>query len=124
MRREIRIAGFGGQGLGCPLEDSIRTAWSPGAELLLRRTFSTDLFMPVILHLADNAETVRGGLEYQYAGRYAVRSGYDLTSDEMGFSAGLGVVTHILDRQGSLDYAWTGAGHLGAVHRFSLGLGL
>jgi hypothetical protein len=78
----------------------------------------------VILHQADNAETLRGGLEYQFQDSYILRSGYDFSADELGLSAGLGLLLRFGDRRGTFDYAWTDGGHLGAVHRFSLGFTL
>jgi hypothetical protein len=75
----------------------------------------------VILHQADNAETLRGGLEYRFREDYALRTGYDFAADEMGLSAGLGLRLRLGGRRGSFDYTWTDGGHLGAVHRFSLG---
>ncbi len=75
-----------------------------------------------VLHQADNAETVRGGLEYWYDRNYALRSGYDFAADEMRFSAGLGVRLMLGERQGTFDYAFTEGGHLEAVHRWSLGI--
>lgn len=77
-----------------------------------------------ILHQADNAETLRGGVEYVYDNRYALRTGYDFSADEMGFSAGLGFKLQLLGRSGSVDYAFTEGGNLETVHRWTLGLGL
>ena len=96
--------------------DTAVDAWARGPH---RVTGST-----VILHQADNAETVRGGLEYRYRDDYALRTGYDFTADELGLSAGLGLVLRLGERQGTFDYAWTDGRHLGAVHRFSLGFAL
>jgi hypothetical protein len=90
--------------------------WSRGPHRLTGTT--------VILHQADNAETLRGGLEYQFQDSYCLRTGYDFSADELGFSAGLGLLLRFGDRRGTLDYAWTDGGHLGAVHRFSLGFTL
>jgi hypothetical protein len=78
----------------------------------------------VILHQADNAETLRGGLEYRFRENYALRTGYDFSADEMGFSAGLGLAMRLGERQGTFDYTFTDGGHLGTVHRFSLGFAL
>jgi hypothetical protein len=76
-----------------------------------------------IQHQADKEETFRGGLEYWLKDAYALRTGYDLASDEMGFSAGLGFKVSLGGRPGTIDYAYTAGGHLEAVHRWSLSLG-
>lgn len=78
----------------------------------------------VILHQADNAETLRGGLEYHFRDSYALRSGYDFTADELKFSAGLGLGLRFGERRGTFDYTWTDGGNLGAIHRFGLGFAL
>lgn len=77
-----------------------------------------------VLHQADNAETFRGGVEYLYRERVALRTGYDFSADEMGFAAGLGAKVDLMGRRGSVDYAYTEGGNLRSVHRVSLGLGL
>lgn len=77
-----------------------------------------------VTHQADNAETLRGGMEYWFRDQYALRTGYDFASDEMGFSAGLGWVVHLGTRRGTVDYAFTEGGNLAAVHRWGLGFGL
>lgn len=78
----------------------------------------------VILHQADNAETLRGGLEYHFRDDLAFRTGYDFSADEQGFSAGVGLRLRLGERGGSFDYAWTEGGHLDAVHRVCLGFAL
>jgi hypothetical protein len=90
--------------------------WSRGPHRLTGTT--------VILHQADNAETLRGGLEYRLRDTYALRTGYDFSADEMGFSAGLGLLVRFGERRGTFDYTWTDGGHLGGVNRFSLGFAL
>lgn len=77
-----------------------------------------------VLHQADNQETLRGGLEYLFRERIAVRTGYDFSADEMAFAAGLGFRTELGGRAGSLDYAYTEGGRLPTVHRWSLGFAL
>lgn len=78
----------------------------------------------VILHQADNAETLRGGLEYHFRDDYALRTGYDFSADEMRLSVGLGLALRLGERRGTFDYTWTDGSHLGAIHRFSLGFAL
>jgi hypothetical protein len=73
-----------------------------------------------VMHQSDKQETLRAGAEYWLRDTYAARAGYDLASDEMGFSAGLGLKVHLLNRPGTVDYAYTEGGHLAAVHRWSL----
>lgn len=90
--------------------------WSRGPHRLTSTT--------VILHQADNAETLRGGLEYRFRESYALRTGYDFSADEMGLSAGLGLLVRLGGQRGAFDYTWTEGGHLGTVHRLSLGFAL
>ena len=71
---------------------------------------------------ADNEQLVKAGLEWMFKNTLALRSGYNLRADAMKFSAGAGFSGTFGDYRGSLDYAYTDGGPLGAVHRISLGL--
>jgi hypothetical protein len=77
-----------------------------------------------VMHQSDKQETLRAGAECWLRDTYAARAGYDLAADEMGFSAGLGLKVRLLNRPGTVDYAYTEGGHLAAVHRWSLSFGL
>jgi hypothetical protein len=75
-------------------------------------------------HVADNAETLRGGIEYRYAGRYILRTGYDGGADAAKFSAGFGVRVPLSGSELGVDYAYTDGGPLQAIHRWSVVLPL
>jgi hypothetical protein len=84
--------------------------WRRGAHSL---TASTE-----VAHVADNAETFRGGFEYAYAERYLVRTGYDGGADAAKFSAGLGIRLPFRESELSIDYSYTDGGPLLAIHRW------
>ncbi len=84
--------------------------WRRGAHAV---TASTE-----VAHVADNAETFRGGLEYSFAGRYIVRTGYDGGADAAKFSAGLGLRLPFRGSDMAIDYAYTDGGPLLAIHRW------
>jgi len=74
-------------------------------------------------HLADNQETLAGGLELSYAGGLlCLRTGYDFMSDEMGISAGFGATLVTGAGIAGLDYSFTDGNSLGGVHRWALRL--
>ncbi len=81
--------------------------------------FST-LFDVELVHPADNAETVRMGVEARALGVLAIRAGYDLNADQMKASFGVGVLTDISNHEGGVDYAATFSEYLGTVHRLTL----
>ncbi|MBD3162690.1 MAG: PorV/PorQ family protein [Candidatus Eisenbacteria bacterium] len=84
-----------------------------------RLTTSTE-----VVHVSDNQETLRAGVEYAYAGRYFARTGYDSGADTMNFSAGLGLRIPWAGSEMVVDYAYTDGGPLLAIHRWSLVLPL
>jgi hypothetical protein len=73
-----------------------------------------------VVHVADNQESFRGGLEYSYQGRYFVRTGMDPSADAMKFSAGLGLSLPFAGSNLKIDYAYTDGGPLLAIHRWSV----
>jgi hypothetical protein len=106
------------------------TAFSPPTEFQLGFAIDPWLSGPhrltlttQVQHQADKQETFRGGMEYWLKDTYALRTGYDMASDEMGFSAGLGFKVSLGGRPGTIDYAYTSGGHLAAVNRVSLTFG-
>lgn len=82
-----------------------------------RLTTSVEVVQP-----ADNAQRIKAGLEWAWQRRLALRTGYDFNSDEMKFAAGAGLFVDIGERHGTLDYAFTDGGPLGAINRLSLGV--
>jgi hypothetical protein len=71
---------------------------------------------------ADNQLQMQAGVEWSYHRMFALRTGYDANADLLRFSAGAGFVAAFAGLRGSLDYAYTDGGDLGAVHRMSLGM--
>ncbi len=78
------------------------------------------LFDAELVHPADNAETIRIGLEATISNILALRTGYDLNADELKASFGAGVLTEISGHQAGIDYAATLSEYLGTAHRFTL----
>ena len=60
--------------------------------------------------------------ELAEANKKALRAGYNFNADELNFSAGAGLFATVGQVAGTLDYAYTDGGFLGAINRLSLGL--
>jgi len=71
---------------------------------------------------ADNEQLVKAGVEWSWNRTFALRSGYNFRADELKFSAGAGFAGRMRDLRGSVDYAFTDGGYLGAIHRMTLGV--
>jgi hypothetical protein len=71
---------------------------------------------------ADNAQNIKLGVEWEWLGRLALRSGYNFNADALKFSAGAGVTAQIGGVRGQLDYAFTDGGFLGPINRLTLGV--
>jgi hypothetical protein len=71
---------------------------------------------------ADNQQTLKAGVEWSYKRTFALRSGYNFRADELKFSAGAGFTSDFGSLHGTLDYAYTDGGFLGAIQRVSLGV--
>jgi len=79
-----------------------------------------DLFQP-----NDYTQQQHLGIEYEYAGVFAVRVGYKFNYDTEGFTAGGGLRETVGGVRLSLDYSYGAISmYLGNVHRISLGAGL
>jgi long-subunit fatty acid transport protein len=70
---------------------------------------------------ADNALDAKAGLEWTWMNVFALRGGYNFNADVLKLSAGTGVTAKIGQTRGTVDYAWTDGGSLGAISRLSLG---
>jgi len=73
-----------------------------------------------VVHVSDNQETVRAGVEYQLQDHYFLRAGMDPAADAARFSAGLGVKIPLSKSDMRIDYAYTDGGPLLAIHRWSV----
>ena len=71
---------------------------------------------------ADNALDAKAGLEWTWMNTFALRGGYNFNADVLKISAGTGVNAKIGQTRGTIDYAYTDGGSLGAINRLSLGL--
>lgn len=82
-----------------------------------RLTTAFDLFQP-----NDYAQQAHFGLEYEFAGMFALRAGYKLNYDYEGLTVGGGVKHAFGSVNLGLDYSYGSIGtYLGNVQRISLG---
>jgi hypothetical protein len=100
-----------------PLMFRYGLAFEPYETKSMRVTTSIEANQP-----ADDAQSVKAGVEWNWTGIAALRGGYVFNSDALKLSAGVGVSAHIGTWSGTVDYAYTDGGPLGAVNRLSLGL--
>jgi len=91
-------------------------AFEPVENAQQRLTASLEINQP-----ADNAQVIKSGLEWQWQGGAALRTGYNFGADELKFSAGAGLFARVGQTRLTVDYAYTDGGFLGAVNRLSLG---
>jgi hypothetical protein len=104
-------------GFSPPTTFRFGVAWEPIERETQRLTTAIEFNQP-----SDNRLASKGGLEYEFSKRIAVRTGYNFNADEFKWSAGAGLYPNFGTTRGSFDYAFTDGGVLGAVHRFSLGV--
>ena len=91
-------------------------AFEPVENQQQRLTTSFDVSVP-----ADNQQMIKAGAEWSWKNRLALRSGYNFNADALKLSAGAGLFAPIGQHRATIDYAYTDGGHLGAVHRLTLG---
>jgi hypothetical protein len=85
-----------------------------------RLSLAFDLFQP-----NDYAQQEHLGLEYEFAGVFAVRGGYKFNYDSEGLTAGIGIKQALGSIKFSFDYSYGSVSNfLGDVHRISLGVAL
>ena len=92
-------------------------AFEPIENATQRLTTSIEANQP-----ADNAQSVKAGIEWVWLGRLALRSGYNFNADALKLSAGAGVNVQLGSWKSTLDYAYTDGGFLGPVNRLTLGV--
>ena len=73
-----------------------------------------------VVHVSDNQESFRAGVEYTFQGRYRARAGMDPNADAAKYSAGLGLAVPLAGSNLKIDYAYTAGGPLLAIHRWSV----
>jgi hypothetical protein len=104
-------------GFDPPMTFRYGLAFEPVENPVNRLTASLEMDQP-----ADNQLQSTAGLEWSYRRTFALRTGYDANADALKFSAGAGFSGDFAMLHGNLDYAYTDAGFLGAIHRVSLGV--
>ena len=104
-------------GFDPPLMFRYGLAFEPVENAQQRLTTSFQVDQP-----ADNSRVLKAGVEWTYRRQFALRSGYNFGADELKFSAGAGFNTDFGTYHGTLDYAYTNGGFLGAIQRLSLGM--
>ena len=104
-------------GFDAPTVFRYGVAFEPLESSTQRLTTSIEANQP-----ADNAQSVKAGLEWEWLGRLALRSGYNFNADALKFSAGAGVTAELGGLRGTLDYAFTDGGFLGPINRLTLGV--
>ena len=90
-------------------------AFEPIENANQRLTTSLEVAQP-----ADNAQRIKLGAEWTWQRRLALRTGYDFNADELKYAAGAGLFIGVGQKQGTIDYAFTEGGALGAINRLSL----
>jgi hypothetical protein len=104
-------------GFDPPMTFRFGAAFEPVETPTQRLTTSIEMGQP-----ADNQLQIQAGAEWSYRRTFALRTGYNASADLLKFSAGAGFIGTFASIRGSLDYAYTDAGDLGAINRLSLGL--
>ncbi|MCB2211268.1 PorV/PorQ family protein [bacterium] len=100
-----------------PVEFRLGAAYSPIAIDQHKLLVSMQLNHPI-----DNAENLKLGAEYGFAGMMFLRGGYKLNTDEDRYTFGAGVRVPVGNVALSADYSYTDFGILDQSQRFSLGL--
>jgi hypothetical protein len=103
-------------GFDPPLMFRYGFAFEPLENTQQRLTTSFEIAQP-----ADNSQMIKAGAEWTWNQRLSLRSGYNFNADALKFSAGAGLFAPFGPHRATVDYAYTDGGHLGAVHRLSLG---
>jgi len=104
-------------GFDPPMMFRYGVAFEPLENSTQRLTTTLEMNQP-----ADNQRQLKAGAEWSYRRAFALRSGYNFNADELKYSAGAGFAGDFGSLHGTLDYAYTDGGFLGAVHRVSLGV--
>lgn len=104
-------------GFDPPLMFRYGLAFEPVENATQRLTTSFQVDQP-----ADNRQMVKVGAEWSYRHTFALRAGYNFGADELKFSTGAGFNADFGTLRGTLDYALTDGGMLGAIQRLSLGV--
>ncbi len=104
-------------GFDPPLSFRYGLAFEPIENSTNRLTTAIEMNQP-----ADNRQQMKAGAEWSIRRVFALRTGYNFNSDDLKFSAGAGFAGDLASLHGTLDYAYTDGGFLGAIHRFSLGV--
>ena len=102
-------------GFDPPIMFRYGVAFEPIENAHQRLTTSLEVAQP-----ADNAQRIKLGAEWTWLHALALRTGYDFNADELKYAAGAGLFIGVGQKQGTIDYAFTDGGALGAINRLSL----
>jgi hypothetical protein len=104
-------------GFDPPLMFRYGVALEPLESATQRLTTSFEVNQP-----ADNEQLFKAGAEWSWRRTLALRTGYNFRADELKFSGGAGFTGRLGNSKGTVDYAFTDGGFLGAIHRVTLGV--
>jgi hypothetical protein len=104
-------------GFDPPMVFRYGVAFEPVENSIHRLTTAFEMSQP-----ADNQRQMKAGVEWLYRHTFALRSGYNFDVDALKFSAGAGFAGDFASMHGTLDYAYTDGGLLGAINRVSIGV--
>lgn len=104
-------------GFDPPMMFRYGVAFEPLENANQRLTTSFEMNQP-----ADNQRQMKAGAEWSLRRTFALRTGYNFDADDLKFSAGAGFAGDFSGLHGTLDYAYTDGGFLGAIHRITLGV--
>ena len=102
-------------GFDAPTMFRYGVAFEPIENARMRLTTSLEASQP-----ADDAQSIKAGVEWTYMRSLALRTGYDFNADELKFSGGAGFSATFGGLQGALDYAYTDGHSLGGINRLTL----
>jgi hypothetical protein len=103
-------------GFDPPLMFRYGVAFEPVENAQQRLTTSLEISQP-----ADNSQMIKAGAEWSWKQRLSLRTGYNFNADALKLSAGAGLFAPLGQHRATVDYAFTDGGHLGAIHRLTLG---
>jgi long-subunit fatty acid transport protein len=104
-------------GFDPPMVFRYGVAFEPVESADQRLTTSLEFDQP-----ADNALLMKAGAEWTLRRQFSLRTGYNFGADDLQYSAGAGVHVAMGQTSADIDYAYTHARFLEAVHRVTLGL--
>lgn len=135
-RLAISMTNFGGDlepsgSFDSSVQDTEVNYTSFSAPTVFRIGFSVDAWhignqtlwaVSEVQNIADNEETVIGGIEWTHGDFLALRAGYNMNSDVFNLNFGAGLRTRVAGWELTADYAFSDGDYLENVHRWNLTL--